>query len=161
MERTRWLDDVESRAWRGFQEMQMRLTAEIGRRLSAASGLSAQDYAVLVMLTDRGDGRARLYQLSESLGWEKSRLSHHINRMEKRGLVRKERCDEDRRGAFVAVTDQGRSAIEAAAPGHVSDVRELFVDRLGTKQLEAMASIAEEILAGLDRSERAEEPGAA
>ncbi len=128
----------------------MRLTAEIGHRLSARSGLSSQDYAVLVMLTDQPDGRARLYQIADALGWEKSRLSHHINRMEKRGLVSKQRCSEDGRGADVVVTPGGREAIEEAAPGHVADVRELFVERLTEDQLESMAAIAEAVLAGLD-----------
>ena len=67
----------------------------------------------------------RLFELAEVLGWEKSRLSHHVGRMADRGLVKNERCDSDRRGAFVVVTDRGRQEIEAAAPGHVTAVRRL------------------------------------
>ena len=145
-----WLDEREGRAWRNLQLMQMRLTGELARRLAAGSGLSYPDYAVLVALTDRPDGRMRLFELGVVLGWEKSRLSHHIARMADRGLVTKEKCGSDRRGAFVVVTDRGRQEIAAAAPGHVRDVRDLFVDRLTPEQLEAVGEAAEAVLAALD-----------
>ena len=144
----RWLDEQEERAWRALQLMQMRLTAALARQL-AGSGLSYPDYVVLVALTDRPDGRRRLFELAGLLGWEKSRLSHHIARMAERGLVTKERCDTDRRGAFVVVTERGRREIEAAAPGHVAAVRRLFVDRVTPAQLASITSAAEAVLAGL------------
>jgi DNA-binding MarR family transcriptional regulator len=149
MAQARWLDDREARAWRSLQLMQLRLSGELARQLADESGLSYQDYLVLVALTDQTDGRLRSFELSQILGWEKSRLSHHVARMSERGLVRKEPCDTDRRGAFVAVTRKGRKEIEAAAPGHVATVRALFVDRLTPKQLDAIADAAEAVLAGL------------
>jgi DNA-binding MarR family transcriptional regulator len=69
-----------------------------------------------------------------------------------RGLVKKERCDSDRRGAFVVVTERGRRNIEAAAPGHVAAVRRLFVDRLTPSQLDAIGEAADVVLAGLDEA---------
>ena len=145
----RWLDESEARAWRTLQIMQMQLTARISRDLVETSDLSYPDYLVLVALTSRPDGRMRLFELAAALGWEKSRLSHHVARMGERGLVGKEQCDEDRRGAFVVVTKPGRKAIEAAAPRHVETVRRLFVDRLTPRQLDAVAVAAEAVLAGL------------
>lgn len=145
----RWLDEKEQRAWRSLQLMQMRLTAHLARQL-ASSGLSYSDYVVLVSLTEQPHGRMRLYELGRVLGWEKSRLSHHIARMAERGLVDKVRCGTDRRGADVVVTGQGRKEIEAAAPGHVEAVRRLFVDRLSPEQLDQIAAAAEAVVAGLD-----------
>ena len=130
--------------------MQMRLEGELARQLAADSGLSYPDYLVLVVLTERADGRMRLFELGAALGWEKSRLSHHVARMGDRGLVKKEKCSSDRRGAYVVVTPMGRKAIEAAAPGHVDAVRRLFVDRLTPSQLDAIGDAAEVVLAGLD-----------
>jgi DNA-binding MarR family transcriptional regulator len=130
--------------------MQMRLDGELARTLAAESGLSLPDYAVLVQLTDRPDGRMRIFELAAELGWEKSRLSHHLSRMEKREMVRKEQCDSDRRGAFVVLTDGGRSEIEAAAPGHVAAVRRLFIDHLSAAQLAAVGKAADTVLAALD-----------
>lgn len=152
MDDTRWLNDREERAWRGLQFMQLRLEGELARQLSASSGLSYSDYVVLVALTDRADGRMRLFELAGVLGWEKSRLSHHVGRMADRGLVKKEKCSDDRRGAHVVVTKRGRSEIAAAAPGHVATVRRLFVDRLTPDQLEAIAEAAEVVLAAFEGS---------
>ena len=134
--------------------MQMRLEGELARQLASASGLSYPDYLVLVAVTDVPDGRMRLFELADVLGWEKSRLSHHVGRMAERGLVRKEKCGSDRRGAYVVVTARGRKEIEAAAPGHVAAVRRLFVDQLTPAQLDAVGEAAEVVLAALDRAER-------
>ena len=150
MSEVRWLDERELWAWRSLQFMQMRLEGELARQLAADSGLSYPDYLVLVALTDRPDGRMRLFELAYELGWEKSRLSHQVARMADRGLVAKEKCDSDRRGAYVVVTRQGRRVIEAAAPGHVNAVRRLFIDRLTAAQLNAIGDAAETVLAALD-----------
>jgi DNA-binding MarR family transcriptional regulator len=150
MGETRWLDAREARAWRTLQMMQMRLDGELARLLAAESGLSYQDYTVLVALTAQPEGRMRAFELGALLGWEKSRLSHHVRRMAERGLLKKEKCASDRRGSFVAVTAAGRKEIEDAAPGHVTAVRQLFVDRLTGAQLDALADVAETVLAGLD-----------
>jgi len=154
VEHVQWLNDAEERSWRALQFMQMRLEAELARQLAAESGLSYPDYLVLVTLTDHPDGRLRLFELGATLGWEKSRLSHHVTRMADRGLVKKERCDADRRGAFVAVTKKGRKEIEAAAPSHLRSVRQLFVDRLTTDELDVIAIAAKKVLAGMDDARR-------
>src|SRR5687768_6760585 len=99
VEGVRWLTEQEQDAWRSLQLMHMRLEGELARHLASESGLSYQDYLVLVVLTDRPDGWIRLFELADLLGWEKSRVSHHVARMVERGLVTKERCESDRRGA--------------------------------------------------------------
>ena len=146
----RWLNEREERAWRALQFMQMRLDAELARQLAADSGLSYPDYLVLVALTDRPDGRMRLFELAGVLGWEKSRLSHHVRRMTERGLVTKEPCNSDRRGAHVVVTRRGRAEIKAAAPGHLATVRRLFIDRVTPTQLAVIGDVGEAVLAALD-----------
>jgi DNA-binding MarR family transcriptional regulator len=152
VQKVRWLTVREERAWRALQFMQMRLDAELARQLAADSELSYPDYLVLVALTDRPDGRMRLFELGAALGWEKSRLSHHVARMVTRGLVVKEPCDDDRRGAHVVVTARGNREIQAAAPGHVAAVRRLFIGLLTKEQLDTIADAAETVLAGLDES---------
>ena len=145
----RWLTDDEQAAWRGLQRLQRELAAKLSRQLALDSGLSLQDYAVLVALTDRPEGRMRAFELGRELGWEKSRVSHHISRMAERGLVVRERCETDQRGAFVAITDEGRVAIESAAPGHVAAVRRWFVDLLTPEQLRALTEIGDTVSAAL------------
>lgn len=148
-----WLDDREQRAWRGLQFMQLRLDAVLSRELAGESAMSYSDYVVLVALTDRPDGRLRLFELAHVLGWERSRLSHHVARMVSRGLVVKEPHSDDRRGAFVVVSDEGRRQIDAAAPGHVAAVRRVFLDVVTPTQLDVIADVAEAVLARLDRQD--------
>ena len=145
----RWLDDREQQAWRGYLAMQTELQAHLNRRLQADSGLSLSDFAVLVTLTDTADGRLRAGELAEALQWEKSRLSHHLARMQRRGLVERQECPDDARGAFVAVTEEGRRAIERAAPPHVETVRDLVFDVLAPDDVDALARISDAVLTRL------------
>ncbi len=135
--------------------MERRLSGRVARDLQRETGLSGADYEVLVNLSEAPEGRLRAFQLGGATGWEKSRLSHHITRMEDRGLVRREACATDSRGAFVVLTVAGREAIEAAAPRHVEHVRRWFVDALTPAQLDALADISDVILAKLG-----DDPGA-
>jgi DNA-binding MarR family transcriptional regulator len=150
MENVRWLDEREERAWRALQFMQMRLDARLASELAAVSDLSYSDYTVLVALTDRPDSRMRPFELAATLSWEKSRVSHQIARMADRGLVAKDKCGEDRRGAFVVATDRGIAAIRAAAPHHVQTVRHLFVDPLTPAELDALGRAAQKILDAME-----------
>ncbi len=144
-----WLDERQARAWRGYNRMRAQLGAKLERNLLRDAGLSGADYAVLVNLSEAPEGRLRAFELGEALQWEKSRLSHQVTRMERRGLVHRQECPSDARGSFVVLTDQGLAAIEAAAPQHVEDVRRYLVDVLDPAQLDALAQIAETVLAHL------------
>ena len=148
--RTRWLDDDEQRAWRAFVRMQARLAAELNRQLQATANLSLADYEVLVQLTDAAEERLRPYELQKALDWEQSRLSHHLSRMQRRDLVRREDCDDDGRGAYIVLTDAGRRAIISAAPDHVETVRHLFFDALKPAQVTALRRLATQVLDRLD-----------
>ncbi len=132
--------------------MHTQLVARLHRQLQNDSGLSLSDFDVLVQLTDQPEPRMRVGELGQALQWEKSRLSHHLGRMQRRGLVCREDCPDDARGAFIVLTAQGRAAIEQAAPRHVETVRELVFDALTDDQVEALASIADSILERLDDS---------
>ncbi|MFG1803141.1 MarR family winged helix-turn-helix transcriptional regulator [Micromonospora carbonacea] len=151
---TRWLDDDQQRAWRAYLRMQAEVAARLGRQLQADSGLSFADYGVLVQLAEAPDGRLRPFELQRDLQWEQSRLSHHLGRMQRRGLVDREECPQDARGAFVVLTAAGRAAIEAAAPAHVDTVRRLVFDRLDPDEVRALERIATRVVEGLDDGPR-------
>lgn len=150
-----WLNETEQRAWRGLLTVTSRLDAELNRRLQETSGLSQADYAVLVALSEAADGKLRAFEVARSLSWEQSRLSHHLARMQKRGLIDRQECPSDRRGAFVVLTADGRSAIETAAPAHVEAVRELMFEGLSDAQVRTLASVTEKVLKRLDSCETA------
>ncbi|MFF4397488.1 MarR family winged helix-turn-helix transcriptional regulator [Streptomyces sp. NPDC001480] len=145
-----WLTPEEQRAWRGFVRLHDKLVGRLSRMLQTESNMSAADFAVLVHLTDVPEGRQRFVDLAQSLEWEKSRMSHHIARMSKRGLVAREECPEDGRGAFVVITEAGRAAIDAAAPRHVEAVRELFLDHVTPAELRVLAELSERVARKMD-----------
>ena len=146
-----WLDEGEARAWRGYMRMRTLLHAQIVRDLAREAGLSGPDYDVLSNVSEAPGRRARLGDLADRMAWSRSRLSHHITRMERRGLVTREDCTSDGRGAFVVLTDAGWRAIQAAAPGHVASVRRHFIDLLSREQLDALAEISQTVVGRLGR----------
>lgn len=158
MDEARWLDEREQRAWRALMVMQDGLSEFLDRRLRTRCGLSQADYEVLAHLSEAPEGRLRPFELVRLLRWEKSRLSQHLGRMEKRDLVTREPCATDQRGAVVALTDRGRVLIEAAAPQHVGDVREVLVDHLSPDELETLATIGDTVRARLAALGRASGP---
>jgi DNA-binding MarR family transcriptional regulator len=145
----RWLTDDEQAAWQAYRRMTRRLDARLARDLQRDSGLSMQDYDVLSNLNARESGRRRTKDLALDLLWSPSRLSHHLDRMERRGLVRREPC-ADGRGSDVALTDAGRAAIVDAAPQHVESVRDAFLDHLSVRDLQALRRIGEAVVSGLE-----------
>ena len=142
------LGDDEQAAWRSFVEMRHLLDRHLVRHLQRESGLSDSDFEILVNLSESPEGRMRAFELGQATLWEKSRLSHHLSRMEKRGLVRREASDS--RYPDVVLTDAGRAAIEAAAPANAARVREFFVDVLGPERLEVLRQASDDVIATIE-----------
>jgi DNA-binding MarR family transcriptional regulator len=147
----RWLDPEQKAAWESFIRMQETLIGRLSRRVHVDSGLSAADYTVLVSLTERGNGRMRFLDLAKLVEWEKSRMSHQVTRMAKRGLVTREECPDDGRGAFIVATPAGYKAIEEAAPQHVEHVRRLFIDALTPNQLTTLGRLSQRVLDHMEK----------
>jgi DNA-binding MarR family transcriptional regulator len=154
-----WLTPDQQAAWQGLLRMQAQLGARLSRQLTTDSGLSLQDYSVLVALDEAPKGRLRVHELGKELGWEKSRLSHHTTRMQARGLVERRPCPSDQRGLFITITRAGHDTLQAAAAAHVEEVRQAFIDRLSPEYITALNQIATAVLAGLDPSEDGQHGG--
>ena len=125
------------------------------------SGLSAADYEVLAVLSALDGDRMPARDLCNTLGWEKSRVSHQVQRMQKDGLIGREPNPDDARSTMVCLLPAGRAAIEKAAPRHVEDVRRNFIDLLTPAELDVLAVLHERILQHLafnDEPHRDDEP---
>jgi DNA-binding MarR family transcriptional regulator len=144
-----WLSDDEQRAWRTYLRMSSLLPAALNRQLQQDCGLTLPEYEVLVQLSEAPEHRLRPFQICEALNWEQSRLSHQLTRMERRGLVARQECAADGRGAFIELTAAGADAIAAAAPRHVSTVRGLIFDQLSGAQRAAFEEVCAAILTAL------------
>ena len=121
-----WLEGDQQRAWLAYIRVQLRLTYEMNRQLLADSGMSLADYDVLTALSVADEGRMQITVLAAQIGWERSRVSHHVRRMSARGIVSCGLSETDRRVTEVTLTSRGRQALEEAAPAHVDLVRRLF-----------------------------------
>jgi DNA-binding MarR family transcriptional regulator len=129
------LTDTEQGAWRTFIESSWALHTRLEDELREATGLSMNDYHVMVVLSEAPDHRLRMGELASRLVFSPSRVTYQINSMVKRGLVRKQSCPEDGRGQEAVLTDDGLSALVAAAPHHLATVRASFIDHLDDDEL--------------------------
>ncbi|WP_374007451.1 MarR family winged helix-turn-helix transcriptional regulator [Leifsonia sp. LS-T14] len=134
------LTDRELAVWRSLLDT----TAEL-RRLLAADlqqvELSPGDYAVLLALTEAADRTLRSSEIADAIDWERSRVSHHLGRMERRGLIQRTDCPGDNRGALVVLTDDGYQAIRRASGPHLRAVKRLFADALDPAQIDDLAGV--------------------
>jgi DNA-binding MarR family transcriptional regulator len=144
------LTPAEQQAWRSFIRLQQKLSVALGRDLQAHARLSGADFEILGALTEVAEGRQRFQELARAIDWEQSRLSHQIARMTKRGLVAREDCPDDGRGAFVVITPVGRETIEAVAPHHVDTIRRLVIDPIGPRGLATLGRLSNRILRQID-----------
>jgi DNA-binding MarR family transcriptional regulator len=146
MAKVRWLSPIEHSAWLGYRRMRSLLDLQIARDLEADSGLSESDYDVLTTLSGNRTHQNRANELASRLRWSTSRLAHHVGRMEQRGLVSRETCDDDGRGATVVMTERGWTVLKGAAPFHVESVRAHFIDLLTPTEVEALTQITAKVI---------------
>jgi DNA-binding MarR family transcriptional regulator len=144
-----WLTADELSAWRAFIGTTRLLDSALDRQLVRDAGMPHTYYGVLVALSEQAEGRRRLSDLAAMVDFSQSRLTHAIARMEAQGWVRREQRPSSGREKDAVLTDAGRAALAAAAPGHVARVRELVFDRLSPEQVEQLAAICSQLLPGL------------
>lgn len=148
-----WLDERQQRAWRSYLTASHLLRAQLDRELQRDSGIPHTYYEILVRLSEAPGRVLRMSELANASESSRSRLSHAVARLEEAGWVTRESCPTDRRGAFARLTDEGFTALAAAAPSHVASVRRLLIDQLTDEQLEQLRVISEIVLGGLRGSE--------
>lgn len=145
----RWLTAPQERAWRRYRRMRTLLDLQIARDLHRDSGLSEADYDVLSTLSENPEGCWRARDLAAQLLWSTSRLAHHVGRMEHRGLVARQPCADDARGALISLTEPGKARLRDAAPPHVASVRRHMIDLLTAEEVAALDSIAGKVITHL------------
>ena len=89
-------------------------------------------------MSEAPEQHLRLHELCTQLEWDRSRASHQVTRMEKRGLLYKEPDAVDARGINVCVTHVGLEHLRRAAPEHVESVRRMVFDHLQPEDVPAL-----------------------
>lgn len=133
-----WLTEAEQQAWRPFITAVPMLMRQMNSDLLRSHDLSLDDYGILAMLSEAEEERLRFGDLAEILRVPKAHITYRFRRLEERGLVTRERCETDARGAFAALTDAGREAIREAARSHVVSVRRRLLDHIRPELLESL-----------------------
>jgi DNA-binding MarR family transcriptional regulator len=148
-EAVRWLDDDEQEVWRAYLDVMRLLMDRLQKQVSEDSGLSLGEYEVLVQLSEAPDRQLRMSELAARIVHSRSRLTHTVGRMEKRGLVRREPCEDDGRGVMCILIDAGFDVLVEAAPGHVEAVRQAIFDPLTPDDVRALGVAMHKVRADL------------
>lgn len=143
----RWLNEEEQGVWRLMLAASRKIDRSLDETLQLGQNLSSSEFSVLVSLSEAPEEQLRLRDLCSDLDWDRSRTSHQVTRMERRGLVAKCKSEGDARGVIVSLTDEGRSRLQHAAPEHVENVRRLIFDHLSPAQMQGLRTVMEQIMA--------------
>lgn len=149
---TPWLSPDEQRSWRAYLEANLSVMRRLESDLYAETGVHLSEYEVLVRLSEAPSHRLRMSELADDTVASRSRLSHQITRMERAGLVRRESCLTDGRGAFAVLTARGMAQLESAAPAHVDSVRRVLMDALTSTQFAQLGRLSAKVVAHLSRA---------
>ena len=142
------LDRAELGAWRGLLRVHSRMTKALDAELIAEHGISLSSYEVLLFLAGAPDGQLRMSELADGVLLSRSGLTRLVDRMERDGLLRRERCEDDARGFNALITAEGRDLFQSARRTHLDGVRELFLSRLSADELRTLARLWEKVAPG-------------
>jgi DNA-binding MarR family transcriptional regulator len=153
------MTSTELAVWRSLLDTTGELRKTLGTQLLQDSSLSPADYQVLLALSEATGRRLRSSELAASIDWERSRLSHHLGRMERRGLIRRDDCASDNRGAEVSLTEDGAAVFRRATAPHMRAIKKHFADALTPEQFRALADILQAVQDHLRRESTADRAG--
>jgi DNA-binding MarR family transcriptional regulator len=139
------MQELDSKAWRAFHKIGSSLLPHLSRQITNHSGITGAEYVVLVALSELPVPAVNLNRLANGLGWEISRMSHQIIRMEESGLVKKSRNTEDSRRFDVSITSKGRKIAESAIPLQSKEINHCFSEVLTKDQMKSLIEISEAI----------------
>lgn len=142
------LTSEELGAWRGLLRVHSGMTKALDAELVREHGLPLSSYEVLLFLADTPDGRMRMSELADGVLLSRSGVTRLVDRMERDGLLRRERCEDDARGYNALITDKGRELFRRARRTHLDGVRERFLSRLSADELRTLAELWEKVAPG-------------
>jgi DNA-binding MarR family transcriptional regulator len=133
-------------AWRSFLQAHAVLVRRLEADLLAEHHLPLASYDVLVQLVESPERRLRMTELAQRVLISRSGLTRLVDRLEREGLVRREACDDDARGLFAVLTQDGFARLRRASPTHLRGVASYAIDRLDDAQVAALAEICGRLL---------------
>ena len=137
----RWLDHDQQKDWRALVMATTLLFDRLDSDLNRAHGISLAEYEILVRLSEREGRRMRMAQLADSVAHSRSRVTHTVKRLEKAGLVTRDKSPDDGRGIVCAMTEHGMELLRTMAPTHVNGVRAHLVDIVSPADFRALGRV--------------------
>ena len=132
------------RAWRLYFESAMALIDVLGGEMERGAGIPMRWYDVLIHLEEAPDG-LRMKDLAERILYSKSGFTNVVDRMEKEGLVKRVRPENDRRSILVVLTDTGREKMNEARRCHREGLEEHFSRHLSDSDIKALTRAFEKL----------------
>ena len=142
------LTPAELAAWRGFLRVHSALIKELDAELEAQHGIPLSSYEVLIALADEPGQKLRMAELADRALLSRSGMTRLVDRLQKQGLIDRERCEMDARGSFASLTEKGRRVLAGARPAHLAGVRERYLRHLGDDEMAVLAGIWERLVPG-------------
>ena len=133
-------------AWSGFLLSHAQIVRALDAELERKHGLPLTSYDVLIQLSLAPKRRLRMFELADAVVLSRSGLTRLVDRLERAGLVERERGELDSRQMYACLTDRGLEALAEATPTHIAGIQELFLERLSKEQTEQLAAIWRAVL---------------
>ena len=128
-------------AWGGLLRTHAQLDRVIDADLRAHDGITHVEFEVLLRLSLSDQARMRIQDLATTSLLTRSGMSRLLDRMERAGVIERQAAPEDGRGAYAALTDQGRALFDQASARHITHVRSIFHSRHTPEELDTLAVI--------------------
>ena len=147
-------DETRLAAWRALLNAHAAAVGAIERDLAADGNIPLIWYDVLVALSEAPDERLRLHELADRVVLSRSGLTRLVDRLEQAGLLRREACPSDRRGAFAVLTDEGRAALRRTWPAYARGIEARFARHLSEGEAAAVATALDRVAATREAARR-------
>lgn len=125
-------------AWRAFINAHATVIGQIEQELAEAKSLPLSSYDVLVALSETPDHRLRMHELASRVVLSRSGLTRLVDRLETEGLLARDRCGTDRRGAYAVLTEKGQEALRQAWPIYEKGIIQHFASLLKEGEVSAL-----------------------
>jgi DNA-binding MarR family transcriptional regulator len=142
----RGLDEARLVTWRAFITAHAAVIERIERELAAEERLPLGHYDVLLALSEAPGRRLRMSELARAVVLSRSGLTRLVDRLERAGLLRRERCDDDRRGCYAALTGEGLEALRRAWPVYARGIDEHFGRHLDDEEVRVLGDVLGRVL---------------
>lgn len=142
----RKLTDDQLAAWSGFLMGHAQIVRALDADLEREHGLPLSSYDVLIQLSLVPDRRLRMFELADAIVLSRSGLTRLVDRLERAGLVERERGEVDPRQMYARLTDRGLEVLAEATPTHIAGIKERFLERLSDEQTKQLAAIWRAVL---------------